>query len=178
MCASYTRCYCIIQNVVTMKDNEKAENNVDAKVIIAEVLAAVGLNAPTFAGKLGINYQRIFDLQRGRTKKFNPGIVNLICQKFPQINKTYLYTGEGPVLLPQEDLPAQHERVDMNGMIAMSQQVIDLFQQTVARVQELQDKAAELAERERLLWQKEIELVKREAEVEKREIALGIKKES
>lgn len=159
-----------------MKENEKAENNVDAKVIITEVLNAVGMNAPTFAGKIGINYQRIFDLQRGRTKKFNPGVVNLICKAFPQINKTYLYTGEGPVLLPTDEGP-KTETVDMNGMISMSQQVIDLFQQTVTRVQELQDKAAELAEKERKLWEKEIELVRREAEVEKREIALGIKKE-
>ena len=160
-----------------MRENEKAENNVDAKVIIAEVLSAVGLNAPSFASKIGINYQRIFDLQRGRTKKFNPGVVNLICKAFPQINKNYLYTGEGPVLLPAEEKPKTAE-VDMNGMISMSQQVIDLFQQTVNRVQELQDKAAELAEKERKLWQKEIELVKREAEVEKREIALGIKKDT
>ena len=160
-----------------MKENEKAENNVDAKVIIATVLDAVGMNAPTFASKIGINYQRIFDLQRGRTKKFNPGVVNLICKAFPEINKTYLYTGEGPVMMPTEELP-RPESVDMNGMISMSQQVIDLFQQTVSRVQDLQDKAAELAAKERKLFEKEIELVKREAEIEKREIAIGIKKEA
>lgn len=82
-----------------MKESEKADRNVDARAIIEAVLNHVGMRAPSFAKAIGINYQRIFDLQSGRTKKFNPGVVNLICARFPEINKTYLYTGEGNLIL-------------------------------------------------------------------------------
>ena len=70
-----------------MKESEKAEKNVNAREIIANVLKELGMNAPSFSTATGIAYQRIFDLQRGRTKKFNPGVVNMICAAFPTINK-------------------------------------------------------------------------------------------
>lgn len=66
-----------------MKESEKADKNVNAREIIANVLKELGMNAPSFATATGIAYQRIFDLQRGRTKKFNPGVVNMICEAFP-----------------------------------------------------------------------------------------------
>ena len=72
-----------------MKENVRQDEFIPTtQRIIQEVLAAVGLTAPKFADALGINYQRIFDLMRGRTKKFNPGIVNLICEKFPEVTKS------------------------------------------------------------------------------------------
>ena len=80
-----------------MKDNVRQDEFIPVtRNIIKNVLEAVGMTAPKFAEALGINYQRIFDLQRGRTKKFNPNIAALICEKFPQINKSYLFTGEAP----------------------------------------------------------------------------------
>jgi|GEM_PF-6840110 len=87
-----------------MKESEKVDKNVNAREIIANVLKELGMNAPSFATATGIAYQRIFDLQRGRTKKFNPGVVNMICQAFPSINKTYLYTGEGSVMSSNKPL--------------------------------------------------------------------------
>ncbi len=163
-----------------MKESEKAEKNVDARRIIDEVLKAVGMNAPTFANKIGINYQRIFDLQRGRTKKFNPGVVNLICEAFPQINKTYLFTGEGSVLNNTNEQPQiTHNDVPLSGMseiIAMSHKVIELFKQVTDKDDEVQARSRTLDERERELIDREIAIIKREAEVEKKEIALGIKK--
>ena len=157
-----------------MKESEKAENNVDARMIIDEVLKAVGMNAPTFAGKIGINYQRIFDLQRGRTKKFNPGVANLICSTFPQINKTFLFTGEGPVLIQTEEEPKPSD--ERSDVMLMLNKVINLFEQVTEKEAALQEKIAQLQTREQELMQKEIELIKRESELEAKEMALGIKK--
>ncbi|MBR5592759.1 MAG: hypothetical protein IKW46_01680 [Bacteroidaceae bacterium] len=159
-----------------MKPSEKAENNVDARMIIDEVLKAVGMNAPTFAGKIGINYQRIFDLQRGRTKKFNPGVANLICDAFPQISKTFLFTGEGPVVIPVEETTAKpvDEHTDV---IAMLHKVISLFEQVTEKENALQEKITQLQHREQELMKKEVELIKRESEIEAKELALGIKKD-
>ena len=157
-----------------MKESEKAENNVDARMIIDEVLKAVGMNAPTFAGRIGINYQRIFDLQRGRTKKFNPGVANLICEKFPQINKMFLFTGEGPVLIQEEEVPQPID--DRSDVMTMLSKVISLFEQVTEKESALQEKVAQLQAREHELMQKEIELIKRESELEAKEMALGVKK--
>lgn len=159
-----------------MKASEKAENNVDARMIIDEVLKAVGMNAPTFAGKIGINYQRIFDLQRGRTKKFNPGVANLICDTFPQISKTFLFTGEGPVVVPVAE-PQNKPADEHTDVIVMLHKVIALFEQVTEKEAALQDKIAQLQSREQELLKKEVELIRREAELEAKELALGIKKD-
>ena len=158
-----------------MRESERAENNVDARMIIDEVLKAVGMNAPTFAGKIGINYQRIFDLQRGRTKKFNPGVANLICNAFPQINKTFLFTGEGPVVMPvaESQTKSNDEHTDV---IAMLHKVIALFEQVTEKEAALQEKITQMQALEQELMRKEVELIKRESELEAKELALGVKK--
>ena len=153
-----------------MKQSEYAENNVDAKVIIAHVLETLEMNAPAFSTATGISYQRIYDLQRGRTKKFNPGVVNMIIAAFPQIRKEYLYTGDGPVL--STDVPA-----DLMSNPVSSRDANALLERALKMQEDLMTKAERLSEKEEVLHQKEIELLKREHEVElmraKLHLALG-----
>lgn len=142
--------------------------------IIADVLTAVGMNAPKFAEALGINYQRIFDLQRGRTKKFNPNIAALICEKFPQINKSYLFTGEGSVTVEPE--PAQSsertlpETMADGGIVEIS----GLLHRVVDMLDQVNERSARLAEFERQLNEREAALNARELDIEQREDDLGI----
>ena len=148
-----------------MKESEYAENNVDAKVIIASVLEKLDMNAPAFATATGISYQRIYDLQRGRTKKFNPGVVNLIVSAFPQIRMEYLYTGKWPVL--SSDIPAD--------LISnpVGTDVNDLLAKTLKLQAELLEKSERLADKERELHEKEVELLRRQYELDLREAKLG-----
>lgn len=141
-----------------MKESEYAENNVNARDIIANVLSALGMNAPAFSKATGISYMRIFDLQRGRTKKFNPGVVNVICETFPQINKNYLYTGEGSVLT--SDVPAD----------IMSNPLSNA--DNAAALRELMELQRTLIEKQNELGKREQELNAREIELMKRELAL------
>ena len=153
-----------------MKQSEYAENNVDAKTIIAHVLETLEMNAPAFSTATGIAYQRIYDLQRGRTKKFNPGVVNMIIAAFPQIRKEYLYTGDVPVL--NTDVPA-----DLIGNPVGGRDANALLERALKLQEDLMAKAERLSEKEEMLHQKEIELLKREHEVElmraKLHLALG-----
>lgn len=164
-----------------MKESEKAEKNVNAREIIANVLAELGMNAPSFSTATGISYQRIFDLQRGRTKKFNPGVVNMICAAFPTINKTYLYTGEGPVFTtdkPHELDNAIGGNVASSDEIAkMLNKVLDLSKQVTDKDKAVEEKMQKLLDKERELMAKEIELAKREIELEHRMTALNFKKD-
>lgn len=154
-----------------MKEEEKAINNVDARAIIDNLLKTLGLTAPKFAEEIGINYQRVFDLQRGRTKKFNPGVVNKICERFPQVNKTYLYTGDGEVI---SDVPAPSATLgdgigqdSIKEFMAMSHKLLQLFEQLQEKDTMLTSRAMELMDRERDLNNRERELNRREYELNK-----------
>lgn len=149
-----------------MEEREKAENNIDAKAIMAVVLDTLEMNAPAFSTATGIAYQRIYDLQRGRTKKFNPGVVNMIVAAFPQIRKEYLYTGDGPVL--SSEVPADL----MQNPIRMD--VKSLIEKTLKLQNELLEKSERLSEKERDLYNKEVELLRRDYELRLREAQMGI----
>ena len=136
-----------------MKDNVRQDEFIPVtRNIIKNVLEAVGMTAPKFAEALGINYQRIFDLQRGRTKKFNPNIAALICEKFPQINKSYLFTGEGSVLVETEDaVPVEHvpaEPASDGGGLA---EISALLHRLVDMLDQVNERSARLTDFERQL---------------------------
>ena len=148
-----------------MQEIEKVENVLCAKEIRDSLLKALHLGPGEFATALGINYQRIYDLGSGRTKKFNRGIVNLICKKFPQVNPTYLYSGKGPILL--ETATTNTSVSDTADIIAMSKKLIELMEQINAKDSALREREFELAKRE-------FELTKREQLIREREKSLGI----
>lgn len=157
-----------------MKDNVRQDEFIPiTRTIIKNVLEAVGMTAPKFAEALGINYQRVFDLQRGRTKKFNPNIAALICEKFPQINKSYLFTGEGGVLVDTaETVPAEHVTAEptdggLSDISALLHRLVDMLDQ-------VNDRSARLTEFERQLNEREAALNARELDIEQREIDLGM----
>ena len=66
--------------------------------IINKVLEELNLKAPTFAESIGVKYQRIFDLQKGKVKKISSSLANDIISKYEQFNLTWLLTGEGEML--------------------------------------------------------------------------------
>lgn len=146
-----------------MKDAEKVENNVDARRIIAELLNEVGMTAPKFAEAVGINYQRVFDLQRGRVKKFNPGVANLIVARFPQISKAYLFTGEGTLTVAQK--PAATQQSAAPAATQPANAAFDqgaMFSRTIALLEQLNERSANLLAFEKELNRRERELDERE----------------
>ena len=66
--------------------------------IINKVLEELNLKAATFAENIGVKYQRIFDLQKGKVKKISSSLANDIISKYGQFNLTWLLTGEGEML--------------------------------------------------------------------------------
>lgn len=161
-----------------MKDRENVRQDAfipTTRRIINEVLQEVGMTAPKFAEVLGINYQRIFDLMRGRTKKFNPGIANLICEKFPQINKSYLFTGEGSVSVVSETEEAHAEMTPIepvqDGGLA---DISGILHRVVDMLADVNARSAQLYEFERQLNEREAALNARELDIEQREDSLGM----
>ena len=166
----------------------------DATIIIDRVLKAVGLNAPTFAKTIGVNYQRIFDLQRGRVKKFHPEIVRKIIEKWPNMNANFIYTGEGEVMLkPGEPVPQPSIEDMVNGavekildteefksrlkLVDEREQILNKRENMLAeREAKVTSMYSELIERDKELREKEKELVELERSIMTRELELEIKK--
>jgi hypothetical protein len=70
-----------------MKANEK----------INEILKIKKLKAPTFAKKIGMDYQRIFDIQSGKTKKISGEVASAIVSAFPEFNVSWLLSNKGNI---------------------------------------------------------------------------------
>lgn len=157
-----------------MTDEEKVANCVDAKLIREQLLEALHLTAGEFATALGINYQRIYDLGSGRTKKFNPGMVRLITKTFPQVNPHFLYTGNGPVLIGsggggQSGLGAS----ELSEMMSMSKRLLQLMERLDAKDSALRDRENDIIAREAAVSQREREVNQRELALQKRELELS-----
>lgn len=135
------------------------------------------MRAPSFAKAIGINYQRIFDLQSGRTKKFNPGVVNMICERFPEINKNYLYTGEGSLVIPGKEQPSPGSVIELSELLSMQRTLLGMFQSLSDRESRLQERMADLQDREREISIREAELDRRESEITRLLEANGLKKD-
>lgn len=77
------------------------------KNIINLILNELGIKAPTFANRIGVKYQRILDIQNGKTKKVSPVVAQSIIESFPQFNKVWILTGEGEMLNTPSELPVK-----------------------------------------------------------------------
>ena len=105
------------------------------------------------------------------TAKFNPGMVNLIVSKFPQVNPTFLYTGNGEPLKP--DATALATTSDVAEIITMSRQLIDMMDKLNTKSEMLDQRTLRLEVRERELNDRERSLIELEKQLAKREAALS-----
>lgn len=155
-----------------MIEEEKVANCVDAISIREQLLEALHLTSGELATALGINYQRIYDLGSGRTKKFNPGMVRLITKTFPQVNPHFLYTGNGPVLLPNgsNNQGSGLGASELAEIMSMSKRLLQLMERLDAKDSDLRDRENKLIAREAEVCQRERSVIDRENELRKREL--------
>lgn len=67
--------------------------------VINKLLIYSKLSAKGFAEKIGLDRpQAIYDILNGKTKGISRAMENKILSVFPEVNKTWLLTGEGEML--------------------------------------------------------------------------------
>lgn len=143
-----------------MSENVTEEKrDADVKRITQTLLNEMKMSVAQFSDATGLSYMRCYDLWRGRTKKFTPGVVNTICEKLPYVSKQFLYSGEGSPLLTSR-MPAKP--LYQNDVRELTDKVLELFKLANEREQRLAQKEAELRERE-------IDLIRRENDIAARE---------
>lgn len=103
-----------------------------SNVIIEKLLSYSGLSARQFAERIGTKTaQAIYDLQKGRTKSISSDIGNKILSCFPEVNRVWLLTGEGDMLIDSSYLLERniHEPRVLSGMETSSPNGIPLIPQ-------------------------------------------------
>lgn len=74
----------------------------EGREIITLILNDLKIKAPTFAKSVGLKYQRILDIQSGKTQKISTAVADAIIEKYPQYNRSWLLTGDGDRLKVSE----------------------------------------------------------------------------
>lgn len=96
----------------------------------------------------------------------------MICEAFPQISKSYLYTGEGSVLnrnmQVELEKPSGASSVKIDDVAEMLNKVLDISKQVNEKDRAVSEKFQLLMEKERELMEREMALIKKEAELQAR----------
>lgn len=80
-----------------------------AKEILEKILSHTGLSVSSLATEIGLSRaQALYDIQNEKTKSITQPMADRITQKFSDISRVWLLTGEGEMLLKEkEDKPKQ-----------------------------------------------------------------------
>lgn len=120
--------------------------------VIQMILNDLGVKAPTFAKSIGVNYQRILDIQNGKVQKISSKLAEIIIEKYPQYSYTWLLTGIGEKdtasMKPQLYYGGENEQTDAhnenaNAAIPNAERLFDLLEakeKSLAKAQEHIDK--------------------------------------
>lgn len=136
-----------------------------ASEAINAVLQEVGLNAPTFAKNIGVNYQRVYDIQAGRVKKINSEIVRKIREKYPRVNPNFLYDYEYPVMMEPGAVPTpQPESVN---------DMVDVAVQKIMATEEYQNRISNISNREKKVLEREERLQSMQENIQKQMLNLS-----
>lgn len=84
---------------------------IDSKDILAGILSELGQNTREFSDNLGYSLTKLYDVQRGKTKRLSDELIELILEKYPRFNKVWLMTGEGEMLRSSDVDPSKSTAV-------------------------------------------------------------------
>lgn len=70
---------------------------------LSDVLNYTGLNRSALAQKIGVKAYKLQDISRGQTVRMPSDVLDGLSREFPNLNPTWLLTGEGEMLLPDEE---------------------------------------------------------------------------
>lgn len=147
-----------------------------ASEAINAVLQEVGLNAPTFAKNIGVNYQRVYDIQAGRVKKINSEIVRKIREKYPRVNPNFLYDYEYPVMMEPGAVPTPQPE-SVNDMVDVAVQRIMATEEYQNRISNISNREKKVLEREERLQSMQENIQKQMLNLSEREKMLSAKEE-
>ena len=109
----------------------------DGKDKIEKILDELELKAPTFAKNIGIDYNRIYDIQRKKTKKITADVGNAISKVYPQYSLEWLTEDSNNISSDTQNQlikPIKPINMDEKERIGILEEALDIMKR------ELQDK--------------------------------------
>ena len=98
--------------------------------VLNKLLEYSKLNGKSFSEKIGlIRPQAIYDIQSGKTQNISVSMANKIISAFPEINKSWLLTGDGEMLIKPEDKIAEKSGIpfyDINVTASIAESFNDI----------------------------------------------------
>ena len=120
------------------------------KEVVLKLLDYSKLNAKQFSEKLGMKRgQAIYDIISGKTKRISEKLANQIISEFPEINRTWLLTGEGEMLKNTSAVAESHsisiagEEIKENKINVNADETIAMLIAEVAAQRRLTEKVLE-----------------------------------
>lgn len=92
--------------------------------ILDRLLDYTGENRSSLARRIGVIPQRFHDIANGKTKAFSYEIADKITTAFPEVDKNFLLTGEGTMLVGEQEVKANAKELDPEGLNWISVPVI------------------------------------------------------
>ena len=85
--------------------------------IICKILTHYQLNPKSFSEKIGLERpQAIYDIQSGKTKNISAKMADKIISVFPEVDRSWLLTGEGNMLKESTDGQQRIMRLQLSGV--------------------------------------------------------------
>ena len=98
--------------------------------VLNKLLEYSKLNGKSFSEKIGlIRPQAIYDIQNGKTQNISVSMANKIISAFPEVNKSWLFTGDGEMLIKPEDKIAEKRGIpfyDINVTASIAESFNDI----------------------------------------------------
>ncbi|WP_106832185.1 LexA family transcriptional regulator [Parabacteroides pacaensis] len=120
-----------------------------AQEIIDAILKHTGFNAKSFSERIGLERaQAIYDIQKGKTKNISPQMANKILSVFSEFSKSWLLSGEGPMLKeePGTLFPAEEPTVEATAISQRFIEIVDYIKDNVRDQDNAKQSYATIAE--------------------------------
>lgn len=97
-----------------------------AKEILEAMLSYTDQTVNSFAGAIGLTRsQALYDIQNEKTKSITPSMADRIIQTFSEINRSWLLTGEGSMLVADE--PREYDLETAQKLMSEGVELIPMY---------------------------------------------------
>lgn len=94
----------------------------NAQDVLGEILEDLGLKIKQFANEIGYPVGKLYDIQRGKTKRFKDDLVEIISDFYPKYSRVWLLTGEGPMLSNKQEVSKKYAKPSSDTLVVSDTQ--------------------------------------------------------
>lgn len=113
------------------KVNEKKSAKVDARTVLVKILGALDENPHSLAKRIGVSYNKMYEIYCGRTKTISPVIEDLLVTKCG-VSRVFFRTCSGNILEGDDSTCVSSDD--------MVNSFVTVVQQLNAKIKQLQDR--------------------------------------